>query len=73
MEERRREGLFRRFGTAAAVDRVRREEPGLLLVGLRSLGGGGLEDASVPSQEGSLSGLSDWEGASSESQFCSGH
>lgn len=38
MEERRREGLFSRFWTVAAVDRVRREEPGLLPVGLTGPG-----------------------------------
>lgn len=38
MEERRREGLFSRFGTVAAVDHVRREEPGLLLVGFTGPG-----------------------------------
>lgn len=71
MEE-RREGLFSRFGTVAAGDRVRREEPGLLPVGLTGSGALAVVVQRFPSQEGSLSGLSHWEGASSESQSYSG-
>lgn len=71
MEE-RREGLFSRFGTVAAIDHVRREEPGLLPVGLTGSEALAVVVRRFPSQEGSSSGLSHWEGASSESQFCSG-